>query len=120
MKAAVIDKLGAAPHATACADPSPATGSQVLVKVEATALNAIDLHVAEGHHRAGPPQLPYVPGIEVAGTIVAGPDQGLRVRAAVPAQSAGSSSAGRSGSRSTRRRYASSRRLAVLSSGANQ
>ena len=85
MKAAVIDRLGAAPHATACTDPSPATGNQVLVKVEAAALNAVDLHIAAGHHRAGPPQLPYVPGIETVGTIVAGPDQGLRVRAAVPA-----------------------------------
>jgi NADPH:quinone reductase-like Zn-dependent oxidoreductase len=85
MKAAVIDRLGAAPHPTACADPSPATGNHVLVKVEAAALNAVDLHIAAGHHRAGPPQLPYVPGIETVGTIVAGPDQGLRVRAAVPA-----------------------------------
>lgn len=85
MKAAVIDKLGAAPHATACADPPPATGNQVLVKVEAVALNAVDLHIAAGHHRAGPPQLPYVPGIETVGTIVAGPDQGLRVRAGAPA-----------------------------------
>jgi NADPH:quinone reductase-like Zn-dependent oxidoreductase len=57
----------------------------VLVKVEAAALNAVDLHIAAGHHRAGPPQPPYVPGIETVGTIVAGPDQGLRVRAAVPA-----------------------------------
>jgi NADPH:quinone reductase-like Zn-dependent oxidoreductase len=85
MKAAVIDRLGAAPHPTACTDPPPATGNQVLVKVEAAALNAVDLHIAAGHHRAGPPQLPYVPGIETVGTIVAGPDQGLRVRAAVPA-----------------------------------
>lgn len=85
MKAALIDGLGAAPYATACADPSPATGNHVLVKVEAAALNAVDLHIAAGHHRAGPPQLPYVPGIETVGTIVAGPDQGLRVRAAVPA-----------------------------------
>jgi NADPH:quinone reductase-like Zn-dependent oxidoreductase len=85
MKAAVIDRLGAAPHATARPDPSPATGNHVLVKVEAAALNAVDLHIAAGHHRAGPPQLPYVPGIEAVGTIVAGPDQGLRVRAAVPA-----------------------------------
>lgn len=85
MMAAVIDRLGAAPHPTACTDPSPATGNHVLVKVEAAALNAVDLHIAAGHHRAGPPQLPYVPGIETAGTIVAGPDQGLRVRAAVPA-----------------------------------
>jgi NADPH:quinone reductase-like Zn-dependent oxidoreductase len=85
MMAAVIDRLGAAPHPTACTDPSPATGNHVLVKVEAAALNAVDLHIAAGHHRAGPPQLPYVPGIETVGTIVAGPDQGLRVRAAVPA-----------------------------------
>ena len=85
MKAALIDRLGAAPQATACADPSPATGNHVLVKVEAAALNAVDLHIAAGHHRAGPPKLPYVPGIETVGTIVAGPDQGLRVRAVVPA-----------------------------------
>jgi NADPH:quinone reductase-like Zn-dependent oxidoreductase len=85
MMAAVIDRVGAAPHPTACTDPPPATGNHVLVKVEAAALNAVDLHIAAGHHRAGPPQLPYVPGIETVGTIVAGPDQGLRVRAAVPA-----------------------------------
>jgi NADPH:quinone reductase-like Zn-dependent oxidoreductase len=85
MKAAVIDSLGTAPRATACADPPPATGNHVVIKVEAAALNAIDLHIAAGHHRAGPPRLPYVPGVEAVGTIVAGPDQGLRVRAAVPA-----------------------------------
>ncbi len=85
MKAAVIDTLGAAPHVSARHDPSPATGDQVLIKMEAAALNAIDLHVAAGHHRAGPPQLPYVPGLETVGTIVAGPDQGLRVRALAPA-----------------------------------
>jgi NADPH:quinone reductase-like Zn-dependent oxidoreductase len=85
MKAAVIDRLGTAPRATVFPDPSPATGNQVLVKVEAAALNAVDLHIASGHHRAGAPQLPYVPGIEAVGTVVAGPDQGLRVRAAVPA-----------------------------------
>jgi NADPH:quinone reductase-like Zn-dependent oxidoreductase len=85
MKAAVIDRLGAAPHAIAHPDPTPAAGRQVLVKVEAAALNAVDLHIAAGHHRAGPPQLPYVPGVEAVGTIVAGPDEGLRVRAAVPA-----------------------------------
>ena len=85
MKAAVIDRLGAAPHAVVHPDPPPATGDQVLVKVEAAALNAVDLHVASGRHRAGAPQLPYVPGIEAVGTVVAGPDQGLRVRAVVPA-----------------------------------
>ena len=85
MKAAVISTLGAPPRVTSRPDPSPAAGDQVLIRVEATALNVIDLHVAAGHHRAGPPQLPYVPGLEAAGTIVAGPDQGLRVRAVAPA-----------------------------------
>jgi NADPH:quinone reductase-like Zn-dependent oxidoreductase len=85
MKAAVIDTLSTAPRVVAHPNPAPATGSLVLVKVEAAALNAIDLHIASGHHRAGPPQLPYVPAIETVGTIVAGPDQGLRVRAVAPA-----------------------------------
>jgi len=85
MKAAVIDRLGAAPRAVVYPDPPPATGDQVLVKVEAAALNAVDLHVASGRHRAGAPRLPYVPGVEAVGTVVAGPDQGLRVRAAVAA-----------------------------------
>jgi NADPH:quinone reductase-like Zn-dependent oxidoreductase len=85
MKAAVIDTLGAAPRPAGYPDPPRAAGDQVLVKVEAAALNTVDLHVAAGHHRAGPPQLPYVPGVEAAGTIVAGPDRGLRVRTAVPA-----------------------------------
>ena len=85
MKAAVIDTLGAAPRVIAYPEPSSAPGDLVLVKVEAAALNAIDLHIASGQHRAGPPRLPYVPAIEAVGTIVAGPDQGLRVRAAVPA-----------------------------------
>jgi NADPH:quinone reductase len=85
MKAAVIDRIGGAPRAVVFPDPPPATGNQVLVQVEAAALNAVDLHVAAGRHRAGAPQLPYVPGIEAVGTVVAGPDQGLRVRAVVPA-----------------------------------
>jgi NADPH:quinone reductase len=85
MKAAVIDTIGAVPRVIARRDPSPAAGNLVLVKVEAAALNTIDVHIASGHHRAGPPRLPYVPAIEAVGTIVAGPDTGLRVRAAGPA-----------------------------------
>jgi NADPH2:quinone reductase len=85
MKAAVIEKVGAAPLATVLADPSPATDTQVVLQVEATALNQIDVYIAQGRHPAGPPEIPYVPAVEVVGTIVAGPDQGLRVHATVPA-----------------------------------
>jgi len=85
MKAAVIETLGAAPRVIDRPDPTPAAGNLVLVRVEAAALNAIDVHIASGQHRAGPPRLPYVPAIEAVGTIVAGPDTGLRVRAAVAA-----------------------------------
>jgi NADPH:quinone reductase-like Zn-dependent oxidoreductase len=85
MKAAVIDALGTAPRVIAHPDPAPATGNLVLVRVEAAALNAIDLHVASGQHRLGSPRLPYVPAMEAVGAIVAGPDQGLRVRAIAPA-----------------------------------
>jgi NADPH:quinone reductase-like Zn-dependent oxidoreductase len=83
MKAGVIERLGASPGATSYPDPTPSTDTEVLVKVEATALNAVDLHIASGHHRAGAPSLPYVPGIEVVGQIIAGPDLGLRVRVVV-------------------------------------
>jgi NADPH:quinone reductase-like Zn-dependent oxidoreductase len=85
MKAAVIGAVGTAPRVIAHPDPSSATGNLVLIRVEAAALNAVDLHVASGHHRAGPPRLPYIPAMEAVGTIVAGPDQGLRVRAVAPA-----------------------------------
>jgi NADPH:quinone reductase-like Zn-dependent oxidoreductase len=85
MKAAVIDTLGTAPRVMPYPDPAPATDDLVLVKVEAAALNAVDLHIASGQHRAGPPRLPYVPAIETVGTIVSGPDRGLRVRAVTPA-----------------------------------
>jgi NADPH:quinone reductase-like Zn-dependent oxidoreductase len=85
MKAAVIDTLGTAPRVMPYPDPAPATDDLVLVKVEAAALNAVDLHIASGQHRAGPPRLPYVPAIETVGTIVSGPDRGLRVRAVAPA-----------------------------------
>lgn len=80
MKAAVIG-TPATPPRDYSPGPSPATSNQVLTKVEATALNVTDLHVAAGGHRAGPPRLPCVPGLKAAGTIMAGPDQGLRVRA---------------------------------------
>lgn len=85
MKAGVIERLGASPGVASFPDPTPSSDTEVLVKVEATALNAVDLHIASGHHRAGAPSWPYVPGIETVGQIIAGPDHGLRVRVVIPA-----------------------------------
>lgn len=81
MKAATIDTIGTSPRARAVADPSPTGERQVVIRVLATALNSIDLHIAAGHHRAGRPRVPYIPGCETVGVIVEGPDAGLRVRA---------------------------------------
>jgi NADPH:quinone reductase-like Zn-dependent oxidoreductase len=80
MKAAVITDIGGTPRTEIVSDPARPGDGKVLIRVEATALNAIDLHVAAGHHRAGRPRLPYIPGIESVGVIVDGPDAGLRVR----------------------------------------
>jgi NADPH:quinone reductase-like Zn-dependent oxidoreductase len=81
MRAALIHTIGGAPRRETVNDPSPASDSQVMIRVQAAALNSIDLHVAAGHHRAGRPRLPYVPGLESVGVIIDGPDAGLRVRA---------------------------------------
>jgi NADPH:quinone reductase-like Zn-dependent oxidoreductase len=67
MRAALIEVVGGAPRVETLGDPSRTGDDQVLIKVEAAALNAIDLYIATGHHRAGEPQLPYVPGIETVG-----------------------------------------------------
>jgi NADPH2:quinone reductase len=85
LRAAVIDAIGGVPRTRTVSDPSPAGDRQVVVQVHAAALNAIDLHIAGGHHRAGKPRLPYAPGCESVGVIVSGPDAGQRVRAIVAA-----------------------------------
>lgn len=81
MRAAVVHAIGGEPRTQTVSDPSPASDAQVVIQVQAAALNAVDLHIAAGHHRAGKPQLPYVPGLETVGVITGGPDAGLRVRA---------------------------------------
>ena len=48
--------------------PEPKTG-EVLIKVEAAALNRADLSLRKGAYRISPDQLPVIPGRECAGTI---------------------------------------------------
>jgi NADPH:quinone reductase-like Zn-dependent oxidoreductase len=85
MRAAVIGTLDTAPRLQTVKDPASTSDRQVVIQVHATALNGIDLQIASGHHRAGKPQLPYIPGCESVGTIINGPDAGLRVRALLAA-----------------------------------
>lgn len=80
-----IATLGTAPHLATVPDPLPLAG-QALVRVEACGLNFADLLMAEGKYQEHPP-LPYVPGLEFAGTVTAlgpgvqGPAPGTRVAA---------------------------------------
>lgn len=63
--------------------PEPGPG-QVSLKIEATGLNFADLLMVKGTYQATPPT-PFVPGLEVCGTVTAlgpdatGPDIGTRV-----------------------------------------
>ncbi|WP_185995903.1 NADPH:quinone oxidoreductase family protein [Nocardioides campestrisoli] len=58
-------------------DPEPGDG-QVLVRVEAAALNFPDLLLSQGKYQERP-ELPFTPGLEAAGTVVTGPRAGEQV-----------------------------------------
>ena len=87
MKAAVITSIGNPPELGERPQPSDGTDDQVLVQVSAAALNPVDLLIASGGHPLGLPRLPYGPGVEGVGTVVAGGRlrSGTRVRVQVAA-----------------------------------
>ncbi|MFH9133669.1 NADP-dependent oxidoreductase [Streptomyces sp. NPDC017524] len=75
--------------------PLPGTG-QVLVRVAATSFNPVDDHIRAGFlAEMIPIAFPYVPGLDLAGTVaelgadVTGPEVGDRVAAMLPLDSAG-------------------------------
>src|SRR5512132_1896535 len=51
-------------------DPQPGAG-EVLVKVHAAGLNGADIHQRAGHYPAPPGSPPDIPGLELAGEVVA-------------------------------------------------
>jgi len=71
MRAVLVDTFGAWNNTRIGEIPRPAVGhDQVLIKSEASALNFPDLLMMEGKYQVKP-RLPFVPGRDVAGTIVA-------------------------------------------------
>ena len=64
MRAALIREAGAAPELAADRDEP---GGDVVVDVTAAPLNPVDLSIASGRFYAGPPNTPYVPGVEGVG-----------------------------------------------------
>ncbi|MCW6532070.1 NADPH:quinone oxidoreductase family protein [Sphingomonas lycopersici] len=73
MKALVVSALSPDLSGTALSDvaaPQPAPG-KVLVRVKAAALNYPDLLMTRGDYQLKPP-LPFIPGMEIAGEVIAG------------------------------------------------
>ena len=64
MRAALIREAGAAPELVS--DHAEPDG-EVVVDVTAAPLNPVDLSIAAGRFYAGPPNAPYVPGVEGVG-----------------------------------------------------
>jgi NADPH2:quinone reductase len=70
MRAALIRELGDDARLGETGEPAPAAG-HTLVEVLAAPLNPADVAVASGRFFAGHPPLPFVPGIECAGRVLA-------------------------------------------------
>src|SRR5688500_3573364 len=81
MRAAIVRRIGEAPAVDVADEPQPGRG-QALVAGTAAAGKPLDLAIAAGRHYAGPPDLPYGPGNEGAGVVLASGSaaQGTRVR----------------------------------------
>jgi NADPH2:quinone reductase len=85
MQALQVTKIGQAPRLVDIPRPEPGPG-EVRVRISACGLNFADLLMIEGRYQVRP-ALPFVPGMEVAGTVevlgpgVAAPAPGTRVAA---------------------------------------
>ena len=71
MRALLCDEFGPVSRLRVGEVPAPAPGEhEVVVRVEAAGINYPDALIVEGKYQARPP-LPFVPGMELAGTILA-------------------------------------------------
>ena len=70
MRAAVLAALGGVPSAGEAPEPAAVPG-RTLVSVRVGPLNPVDLAIASGAFYAHQPSLPYVPGVEGVGEVVA-------------------------------------------------
>ena len=71
MRAVEIPAVGEPPRVTERDDPAVPGDEDVLVEVEFVALNPLDLAVASGAFRGGHPPLPFIPGSEAVGRVLA-------------------------------------------------
>ena len=73
--------MGRPPAVATVAEPERRPG-EALVRIRAAALNPVELHIWNGHFFDGPPQPPYVIGLEGVGVVVDGERfaPGTRVR----------------------------------------
>ena len=71
MRAAQVTEQGRAPEVASVPRPKPGA-DEVLLKVTAAALNPVTLTTASGEYYGGHPPLPYIPGTEGTGRVVAG------------------------------------------------
>ena len=86
--AAVLVEYGRPPEYTSAEIPPQPGEGQLLIDVEAAGLNPVDVALAEQRYVVPPPPVPYVPGIEAVGRVVASAADGLmagdRVYSGVP------------------------------------
>jgi NADPH:quinone reductase len=81
VRAAVVEATGRPPAAADVPEPSRRAG-EALVRIQAAALNPVELHIWNGHFFDGPPRPPYVIGLEGIGVVEEGERlaPGTRVR----------------------------------------
>ena len=78
MRAAIVERVGEPPGAGEL-DRPPIANGLIPVEVAYSTLNPVEIRLAAGRV-GGPPEVPYVPGVEGVGRVLEGRDAGALVR----------------------------------------